>query len=111
MTCRRFWGFTMQTKRSWLPWFIIGALVVYMLASTPDATPNPDGRRPRTFLSRIVTVAKAWLLFQAINEEPETPPAQRRYTTDEWHSQYANQTPKREIGPDGFAVLKHGEGF
>ena len=96
----------MSRKTNWLPWLIVAVLLVALFSGGESS----GDRKSRNIFSRLVNVAKVWLLFRS-DEEPAAPPIEQRYTTDEWHSQYANRTPKREIGADGYPILKHGDGL
>lgn len=96
----------MSRKTNWLPWLLVAVLLVVLFSGETGSSDH----KSRNLLSRLVNVAKVWLLFRS-DEEPPAPLVERRYTTDEWHSQYANRTPKREIGADGYPILKHGDGL
>lgn len=98
----------MQTKSSPYLVLVMFFLLGYFLLSAP-LPPGPDGKPRENLFQRTVVAVKVWLFDHRhlFKEDGE----QRRYTTDEWHSAYANRKPERPIGPDGFPVIKHGEGF
>jgi len=99
----------MKTKSSFLPWLLLLVVAAVALFDRPAGAP---GQPPRENLfERTVVAVKVWLFDHRHLFKEDAPPAERRYTTDEWHAAYANRPPQRKTGPDGFPLIDHGEGF
>lgn len=99
----------MKTKTNFLPWLLLLIVVAFLIFDRPATVPGSPPRE--SIFQRAVVAVKVWLFDHRHLFQDESLPAERRYTTDEWHATYANRPPQRKPGPDGFPVIDHGEGF